>query len=261
MRIATIVICATLFALDATAEAATPPKVLLILDASGSMWGQVEGRAKIEIARELIRDEVVGKLPADMPIGLMAYGHNRKGDCGDIELLAPMGAGRETVISTVNALAPKGMTPITAALTQAGKLLRRQEGRTEIILVSDGKETCEGDPCAAAKAIREAGVKLRVHVIGFDVSPEEEAQLVCIAREGGGIYARAESAAQLREAVEEIETAIVPAPAVEKRDCPERTIMPSPTRPRKSQSKSPGLAVAHQHQASQKHTRKRTAFS
>ena len=193
------------------------PSVLFILDASGSMWGRMEGRTKIEIAREVVRDDVAGMLPAEVRIGLMAYGHNRKGDCEDIELISPVGSSRHDLIDAVFALSPKGMTPITSALTRAAEVVRGREGRAEIVLVSDGKETCGGDPCAAAKALHESGAELRVHVVAFDVGAREEQQLQCIAREGGGVYARAKDAAQLREAIGEIGEAIVVAPEPERR--------------------------------------------
>ena len=70
-------------------EASQARNAILVLDASGSMWGEVGGRSKIEIARETVAS-VVDTLPKDTRLGLMAYGHNREGDCTDIELLLPV---------------------------------------------------------------------------------------------------------------------------------------------------------------------------
>src|SRR5690606_37219535 len=86
-----------------------PTRTILVLDASGSMWGQIEGRAKIEIAREVIA-KLVDDLPANTELGLVTYGHRRKGDCEDIELLVEQGKlDREAFKKTVNAIQPKGM--------------------------------------------------------------------------------------------------------------------------------------------------------
>jgi Ca-activated chloride channel family protein len=63
-------------------------KVVLVLDASGSMWGQIEGRSKIEIARDTVADLVAGWRPQNS-LGLVGHGHRRKGDCADIETLIP----------------------------------------------------------------------------------------------------------------------------------------------------------------------------
>ena len=88
------------------------PATMLVLDASGSMWGQIDGKAKIAIARD-----AVGAMLDDWQggdLGLMAYGHNRKGDCADIEVLQAIGPDTAAGIrKRVDALNPKGMTPIT----------------------------------------------------------------------------------------------------------------------------------------------------
>ena len=73
----------------AAQDDASAPNVVFILDASGSMWGQIEGENKIVIARRVLR-ELVGELPGDAEVGLVAYGHRREGDCEDIETLVPL---------------------------------------------------------------------------------------------------------------------------------------------------------------------------
>ena len=181
-----------------------PPVILLILDASGSMWGRVENRTKIEIAREVITDVTAG-LPADVQIGLLSYGHRRKGDCSDIELVADLQNSRGTTIpQAVKRLNPKGKTPIAEALVTGGKRLAGQPGEKSIVLVSDGLETCGGDPCSVAAALREQGLDLVVHVVGFNVSGKEVEQLRCIAEKGGGRYFQAEDSAGLSSALETV---------------------------------------------------------
>jgi len=85
---------------------------ILILDASGSMWGQIEGTAKIEIAKTVL-DGLLDDLPATSRLGLMAYGHNKKGDCSDIEMLSALGANRDDIKTAVKGISPKGKTPIS----------------------------------------------------------------------------------------------------------------------------------------------------
>lgn len=64
-------------------------RAILVMDGSGSMWGQIEGQAKITIAQDVVRD-LLGTLPGDLDLGLTVYGHRRKGDCSDIEtVVAP----------------------------------------------------------------------------------------------------------------------------------------------------------------------------
>ena len=181
----------------------TPPaSALIVFDASGSMWGQIKGKPKIEIAREVVRD-LVRDLPSDTELGLMAYGHRRKGDCADIELLIPVGkVDKQAFIKTVDAIMPKGMTPITASLKLAAEGLGYKENKATVILVSDGLETCEADPCAAAKKLEQLGVDFTAHVIAFDLTPEETEKLRCIADATGGKFFPASDAASLKDALD-----------------------------------------------------------
>ena len=195
------------FAIFTTASAQeTPPdqpaSALIIFDASGSMWGQIKGRAKIEIARDVVRN-LVTTLPGETELGLMAYGHRRKGDCADIELLIPVGkVDRSAFAKTVDDIMPKGMTPITAALELAAEGLGYKERKATVILVSDGLETCDADPCAAAKKLEELGIDFTAHVIAFDLKPEETEKLRCIADSTGGKFFPASDAASLKDALD-----------------------------------------------------------
>ncbi|MCR8547256.1 VWA domain-containing protein [Salipiger sp. P9] len=188
---------------------------ILVLDASGSMWGQIDGKAKITIAQEVIGG-LLETLPEDRALGLTVYGHRRKGDCRDIEtLVAPAGRNRAAISEAVAAIKPKGKTPMTDAVIAAAEALHHSEEAATVILVSDGIETCAPDPCAAAQALEEAGVDFTAHVIGFDVAdPEAQAQLACIAGNTGGRYLTASDAAELAEALSEVTTAQAPDPAL-----------------------------------------------
>jgi Mg-chelatase subunit ChlD len=116
--------------------------LVFILDASGSMWGRVEGKEKIVIAKEVLTG-LIQDLPDDAGVGLVAYGHRSKGDCKDVEELVPQGpVDKETLISKIQAINPKGKTPITLSVRMTAEKLKSLEDETTIILVSDGKETC-----------------------------------------------------------------------------------------------------------------------
>lgn len=176
--------------------------LLFILDASGSMWGRVDGEPKIVLARGVLAD-LVHSLPDAANAGLIAYGHNRKGDCDDIETLLPVAPlQREAMIARIDSLNPKGMTPITGAIAEATALLQQIEQTTGVILVSDGIESCDGDPCQAVRDARAAGVDFRLHVVGFDLGDTDTAQLQCMADAGGGRYFSATNASELASALD-----------------------------------------------------------
>lgn len=201
-------LCSVVVLLATIASASESARLLLILDGSGSMWGRVDGQPKITVAKSAASD-AISALPQEITAGLMFYGHRRKGDCQDIELVAPLGTARQQMLDQLKSVSPKGMTPLTASLVKAGELLAGGEGEAIVILVSDGIETCTGDPCAAVAALRDKGLKLVVHVVGFDVRGAAVEQLQCIARAGGGGYFQADDTAGLRQALSAIRTTVV----------------------------------------------------
>ena len=182
-----------------------PGVSMLILDASGSMWGQIQGRSKIEIAREAV-NSMLKTWPSKQQLGLMAYGHRSKGKCDDIEVLKkPSQLDAANMQQAVNALQPKGMTPITASVRMAAEQLKFSERKATVILVSDGEETCNADPCALGAELEKLGVDFTAHVVGFDL-PEGKAraQLQCLAKSTGGRYVEARNAAELNSALGEL---------------------------------------------------------
>lgn len=193
---------------------AADENVIVVLDASGSMWGRIDEKPKIQIAREVM-DQVLADLDGKAEIGIMTYGHRKKGDCGDIETLIPVGkVNRAAYMEKINALNPKGKTPITATVRKAAEELHFTEEKATVILVSDGLETCDADPCALASELEAAGVDFTAHVVGFDLKDEDTASLQCLATTTGGKYLAAENADQLGEAIGTV-VAAAPEPAPE----------------------------------------------
>jgi len=192
---------------QAAGEAA--PQSILILDGSGSMWGQIEGEAKIEIARDAI-DRMLADWPEGRDIGLMAYGHRAEGDCSDIEVLAEPGPlDREAFNAMTASITPQGKTPIGAAVERAAQALGAEDRPSTVILVTDGRETCQADLCELGARLEQAGAGFTAHVIGFDVE-DEDGGLACLAEETGGQFITASDADSLGSA---LETAREDAPA------------------------------------------------
>ncbi|HHD63838.1 MAG TPA: VWA domain-containing protein [Desulfobulbaceae bacterium] len=185
------------------------PEVMFILDCSGSMWGKVGRETKMDAAKKVLH-QVLPSLPDEVRVGLTAYGLNRKGDCSDIEILIPPGSRhRKALLAKADAISPKGMTPIADSISKVTGLLKGKENETTIILISDGKETCNKRPCEAVGKLKESGIKFILDVVGFDVNPEEKAQLECLAEAGGGKYFSADSTGDLLSALETVKKAVV----------------------------------------------------
>ena len=186
-----------IFSLSANAA----DRTIIVLDASGSMWAQIDGKSRIEIAKETVRT-VVGNLPPDREIGLMVYGHRDKGSCEDIELVVPPAAGTSAaIIAATNKISPKGKTPLSAAVKQAAEALKYTEEKATVILVTDGLETCNADPCALGAELEKAGVDFTAHVVGFGLSEAEGKKVACLATNTGGQYIQASDAKSLTKAL------------------------------------------------------------
>ena len=204
---------AALCLLPASLLAQDNPAAIVVMDGSGSMWGQIEGVAKITIAQQVM-GELMSTLPADLDLGLTVYGHRRKGDCSDIETVVLPGPDtRAAITSAVNGISPKGKTPMADAVVAAAKALRHTEEAATVILVSDGIETCVPDVCVVAKELEATGVDFTAHVVGFDVTdPEALAQFQCMAEATGGKFLAAANADELGNALTEVAAAPPPEP-------------------------------------------------
>jgi Ca-activated chloride channel family protein len=205
-----VFICSSAFADEKATEAKT--KTIMILDASGSMWGQVDGKNKIVIARDVIKD-LVGDWKKENHLGLITYGHRKKGDCQDIEQLIPVGeVDSAAFIKKVNDLNPKGKTPLTASIQKAAEILKYEEEAATIILVTDGLETCDANPCAVSESLEKKGIHFTAHVVAFDLTEDEKQTLKCIADNTGGMFLSASNAGELQKALKSVAkvAAVVP---------------------------------------------------
>lgn len=179
-------------------------KAVLVLDASGSMWGQVGGQAKIDLAKEVLND-LVDNWDKEVELGLSVYGHRSKGDCNDIEMVYPISViDRDRLTGIVDGISPKGKTPLSKAVRHAAEQLKYTEDKATVILISDGKESCKIDPCTMATDLEKLGVDFTAHVIGFDVDKQTQSELRCIADNTGGNYYDAKGAKELSEALKQV---------------------------------------------------------
>ena len=187
--------------LAAPAAWADNPTVL-VLDVSGSMWAQLpEGRSRIEVARGVLSDFLATR-DAARPLGVVAYGHNRRGDCTDIEIVAPIGVQDGPALAArLNRLSPRGKTPLTDALRRAAAMIPPTAEEADLVLITDGLETCGGDPCALAAELAASGIRLRAHVVGFGLTEGEVRQMACLPELTGGQLITAASAADLADAL------------------------------------------------------------
>ena len=178
----------------------------LILDASGSMWAKLGKSTRIEVAKEAL-NKIIDDLSErkGIAVGLRVYGH-RTNDCKDTKLEIPIGPlDAKKMKKFISGIKPKGKTPIAYSLEEAaGDFKTDFKGSRVVILVTDGLESCNGDPCAAAKALAEKGIVSKIHVVGFGMDKKSVSQLECIVKPSGGLLLEANSAAELAKAFDTI---------------------------------------------------------
>jgi len=191
------------FIIATAAQAQDGRSIALILDASGSMNAKLaSGQTRLEAAKAAVA-AFVEKLDPKTRLSYRAYGHQsptRDKNCRDTELLVDFGAAgtnKEAILAKTRDVKAQGYTPITHAIQLAAADVGKEPGTRAVVLVSDGKETCEGDPCAAAKALADADARLVIHTIGFNVDAAARYQLQCVARVARGTYSDASGAADL----------------------------------------------------------------
>jgi len=180
-----------------------------IVDLSGSMRKVAGGESQIESARKALV-KTLQSIPSDTFVALRVYGHrveqtNKEESCKDTELTVPFAKlNKEQLKAKIESFVPKGYTPIALSLEKAkGDFSTEREAEKVIILLSDGEETCGGDPVAVLKKLKAEGFKVVVHTVGFNVDDVTRKQLQDIASAGGGKYFDAKGADQLTKSLEE----------------------------------------------------------
>ncbi|WP_345224471.1 vWA domain-containing protein [Hymenobacter koreensis] len=161
-------------------------RILFLLDASGSMNAPWEGQPRWNVAKNLLA-KMVDSLNAypNLELGLRAYGHqhpNTENNCEDSKLEVAFARKNAAAIKQkLGTLKPQGNTPITYSLLQsAGDFPADKTARNVLILITDGLESCKGDPCATAVALQRKHVFLKPFVIGIGAEREFGKQLECL---------------------------------------------------------------------------------
>jgi Ca-activated chloride channel family protein len=121
-------------------------------------------------------------------------------DCQQTTLLVPIGTGnRRSIIEKIRQIHPYGVTPLTRALMEAGRDLSPLSGKKHVILISDGAETCGGNPCEYVRRLIAMGIKIKIDIVSMGLKRDKEArsQLNCVAAASGGKYYDSNTSAEL----------------------------------------------------------------
>jgi hypothetical protein len=193
-------------------DSSTTVNVELVLDSSGSMNERIGGETRMQIAKRVLID-VVNAIPeqAGINVGFRIYGHlgdntraGRPVSCRSSELLVPIdGVDKPAIRREVRGARPTGWTPLAYSIGRAARdFSAPSEGEVNaLVMVTDGLETCGGDPCAVSGALHASDIQLVTHVVSFAQTREERRTLRCVAENGGGLLLTADDADQLSDAL------------------------------------------------------------
>lgn len=196
---------ATLLAalLGLTPALACKEEAMLVFDASGSMSTARDGLPKIDIAREAAA-EVLPELTRNRATGLVTYGGEQGEGCSGVSLrFAPMANSADLIIGELTSIIPSGSTPLTEAVWLAALTLKNAGKPGTVVLVTDGRENCGYDPCAAGRHIAQTMKTVKVHVIGFYLHAISESNVACMAKASGGTYTSVSSLDELKAALKQ----------------------------------------------------------
>jgi hypothetical protein len=178
----------------------------IILDASGSMKTLMGAKqTRWDVALETL-GQVLNALPDDFNVGLRMYGHRELSTspktCTDTELVIPVKKlDRKAIMARANLFKPKGETPLVYSALQAPGDLKALGGGT-VILITDGEESCKGDPVKAAAELKASGLDIRLNIVGFAIkNPQTQKDLAGFSQATGGLFYAADSGAGLADAV------------------------------------------------------------
>jgi hypothetical protein len=194
-KIALILLALTGWSVSASTQQSN--NAVLILDNSSSMSGQITGTPKITIARDML-GSLFDEFENRVNLGILAYG-TKSNSCDDIETLKPIGnLDTQEYTKTIGATKQKGTSPIAASLNAASKLFTDTKKAQSIILVTDGRDDCKGDPCAAARSLKQKSPNTIIHVVTLG---EKVTELACVAEETGGMFATAMNEGEFEVAI------------------------------------------------------------
>jgi hypothetical protein len=181
--------------------------VLLILDASGSMSASTSsGKSRMDVAKEAIIS-YIDILPPDASVGLVVYSaRGFDGDsCGQIKLVSEIQrVNKKKLAEIVNSVNESGLTPMAASVKFAADIFAKYpKDDNHIILISDGEESCGGNPIQEVYDIRGGKSNPQVDVIGLCVSGNALKQLKCMAEVSSGKFHAVDSAKALEEVLKE----------------------------------------------------------
>ena len=195
---AVTVTLAAALVLSADGRSARAESRIVVLDATNSMWGPIEGRRKYQIAQDAIAN-AAAKLPQQSSLGLYVLGNQPGAGCEAIREALPLGPLKRNSLDRAfeSAIPDTGRMPLFPAIERAVKAIMASGGEGRILFIGDGAGSCVPDTCAAARGLKERAGGVRIDAVSLDGDADTRNRLQCITDGAGGSYLNARSRAEV----------------------------------------------------------------
>ncbi len=209
LRLALIGWVAVALGVPAEALAQTPAHAMIVLDGSNSMNARLSGDPSNKYV--VVRDQLLAVLPTIRPgsaIGLTTFGAQRRSDCTDAAVVAPISSNREPLLDALRRYRPRGFSPVVLAMRTAAAPLpvsRAGDGKTSMVIIMDDLASCRGeDPCQVATALKRRNPGLAIHVVGVGMKQHDAAVMSCVAAQTGGKFFAAPDARSAAPSIKQV---------------------------------------------------------
>lgn len=188
-----------------------------IVDASGSMNGPMEMRTKLFILKDALKTALSERETMELKrnVGLRTYGSGspiEANNCQDTKLEVPIGPIDVPALDkAIDSISAQGQTPLAYALSSAeSDFPVSPDADNVIILVTDGADACNGDPCQIASKIHNSPQKIIIQVVGFDLDQKAVEAVSCIAKNSDGQFVLARNEGELKTMINQAINATLP---------------------------------------------------
>ena len=178
-------------------------KTIVVYDLSGSMALGLDGRTKSKTVQEALLTGLKD-LNHVLEVGLVAFGHRSRSSCSDLQLAVPIGQrlnSLEKIKTFLDSARPQGRAPVAAALRLAGSRLKIGDPNQSLILIADGSDSCQENPCDVVDHLFDKGLGFKGYVVGIGVDDNQFDALRCVADKSGGEAINAKSSEEVAMAL------------------------------------------------------------
>jgi len=177
---------------------------MLIIDSSISMVGKIGKKSKISLVQKALKP-ALKSAKKGFDLGVMFYGHRRRGDCKDVQHLIRLGPILpKRYMEIIKGIAPRGRAPVSMAVDMAAGILKKHSQNSNIVLITDGFDACTKNLNKLSKKLRRKNADLKVHVIALRSKSSKLTSLRNLAKRTGGKYIAANTPKAINQAIKQI---------------------------------------------------------